>query len=930
MINQRELLEWFEDVAGGRAPATAIRLLTDDLAARRETLRGMYARIVGHPRFGGGWPPSLPAGVLAPQATEVYAGPPPEALWFAVVGSPHPYVEMGQLLNQLEQLRRFVHLDAWVNQAAAGEFRAVLSHASAQSPGDAASLAFGFLDPHVSDRVAGIASATRALDEVATRTRLARDGGALGLDGPRSRARALVSAGWLQRLATVRPIVLVVDDAHRAGPFTTELVHTLLASPARVLVVLAGEAGSPSGDDRPPRLGGSLGGIEATSVATLSLADNASGRLGAALATVDDDGLFLAQHARLWAIDLRLGDHRPLLAELMTAGWIRPVVSDVWTFATTARHRAARDQQIELLPDITTARQVGICEQVAATTTEDDEITHVVAYDAWASQADDAADARWQYARILATRGQLAPAERLGRPAATTAVRRATVDLWRAAGWPDPYRAGAGAGAGAAEASRIAGPVAAPTSLDDATASVLAIEAASPSMHPEHISDHLTALIDQPGVDITVRLAATRLLLSVGDVGGAARVLGADAPQWLSAAALTQLDQLTVWRDTPGLVSRSVEVMANLHAIATLRQAMPDSLALAHLLVARLELLERYERLETADDAMAIAEEAVRIFATTRQSPPTDWWTARRSAAWTRLRRGDANAAVTEMETLLADQRATLAEDDPVLIDTRVWYGRCLLAAGRAVDAHAVLHEVRRARERTHLDEHPELLAARQWHAASKVGAGDPAAAIIELEDVARLRADAVSVDDEDHLAGQHLLGSALAASGRWGDALGVLDHVLARRSRLDLPDAPRVLAARFSRAMCLTFLQRSTEAISELDQVIALADGTSDPDGIGVNGRNARGVSRLMAGEWAASLLDLDDVVNHHAGRTVPDDEVLLCARQQRAECLRWLGRDAEAALELDRALQATAAWPIDHPLVRTFSEQRAALTVS
>ena len=120
MINQRELLEWFEDVAIGRAPATAVRLLTDDLVARRETLRGMYARIVGHPRFGGAWPPSLPAGAIAPQVTDVYAGPPPESLWFAVVGSPHPYIEMGQLVNQLEQLRRFVHLDSWVNRAAAG------------------------------------------------------------------------------------------------------------------------------------------------------------------------------------------------------------------------------------------------------------------------------------------------------------------------------------------------------------------------------------------------------------------------------------------------------------------------------------------------------------------------------------------------------------------------------------------------------------------------------------------------------------------------------------------------------------------------------------------------------------------------------------------------------------------------------------------
>ena len=924
MINQRELLEWFEDVAIGRAPATAVRLLTDDLVARRETLRGMYARIVGHPRFGGAWPPSLPAGAIAPQVTDVYAGPPPESLWFAVVGSPHPYIEMGQLVNQLEQLRRFVHLDSWVNRAAAGEFRAVLSHASAQSPGDVAALAFGFLDPHVSDRVAGIASATRALDEVATRARLARDGGALGVDGPRSRARALVCAGWLQRLATARPVVVVVDDAHRAGPFVTELVHTLLASPARVLVVLAGDAGNPDRGGRPARLAGSLGGVEATSVATLSLADDGGGRLAAALATVDDDGLFLEQHARLWATDLHLGDHRPLLVELMTAGWIRPVVSDVWTFATTARHRAAKDQQVELAPDLTAARQVRICERAAATTTEDDEITHVVAYDAWASQADGAADARWQFARILATRGQLAPADRLGRPAATTAVRRATVDLWRADGWPEPHQGGTGTGA----AGRTAVPTGA-SAPDDATATVMALEAAAPSMHPEHVSDHLTALLDQPAVDITVRLAATRLLLSVGDVGGAARVIGADAPQWLSAAALTQLDQLTVWRDTPGLVARSVEVMVNLHAIATLRQAVPDSLALAHLLVARLDLLERYGRLETADDAMAIADEAVRIFATTRQSPPTDWWTARRSEAWTRLRRGHADAAVVAMETLLADQRATLAEDDPVLVDTRVWYGRCLLAAGRAVDAHAVLHDVRRARERTHVDEHPELLAARQWHAASKVGAGDPAAAIVELQDVARLRAGAVSIDDEDHLAAQHLLGSALAASGRWDEALGVLDHVLARRSRLDLPDAPRVLAARFSRATCLTFLQRSTDAVTELDEVIALADSTSDPGGIAVNARNARGVSRLMAGEWAASLLDLDDVVNHHAGRTVPDDEVLLCARQQRAECLRWLGRHVEAALELDRALQATAAWPSNHPLVRTFHEQRATLSV-
>src|SRR5262249_29034690 len=96
--------------------------------------------------------------------------------------------------------------------------------------------------------------------------------------------------------------------------------------------------------------------------------------------------------------------------------------------------------------------------------------------------------------------------------------------------------------------------------------------------------------------DAGLRCAIGRLALHAGDFDLFDEAVDAPLRRLLTHDAVAHLDGLAAWRDRPGIVARSVDVMENLQLIDTLRHALPRSVLEARALFARLELLDRVDR----------------------------------------------------------------------------------------------------------------------------------------------------------------------------------------------------------------------------------------------------------------------------------------------------------------------------------------------
>ena len=204
---------------------------------------------------------------------------------------------------------------------------------------------------------------------------------------------------------------------------------------------------------------------------------------------------------------------------------------------------------------------------------------------------------------------------------------------------------------------------------------------------------------------------------------------------------------------------------------------------------------------------------------------------------------------------------------------------------------------------------------------------GDPVNAANELRELIEAIASGPA-DAELLVASRQALGSALARSGEFDEALRVLDEVIQVRLTLDMPDAPRVLRARYSRASCLTFLHRHEEAIEELTEVIADASNSPTTGDTTRRAMNDRALCLLMTGQIPAALADLDVVVALAAAVGPPYDPSLLRARHQRAICLEIVGRSEDAMSELDLIIAGAGPWSTD-PVVDASIERRRALSL-
>ena len=701
--------------------AQTVSIVDVDPVVRWDVLHGFHQGLVGHPRYGADGPLRLPTGSLTAPTTTPPSPGDRRMVWLGLRASPEPIAEAVQLAEQLDALGEQTGADAWSALTGFGEFRPAVEWRGFHGAGDSAAQAFAFLGGAGGRSATDVAAAVRVLHTQLTGVPLLPDGGALGLDGPGLRARALMAAAWVRRVADELPVALAIDGAHAVGPFLVELVRQLHETSAAVLIVLAGAAdhSAPSASDS---LAGPFSALRPTAVPARVLPRGDAGAVGALLARASADLLFLRADVDVCRHALGTSSSvDEVLDELASSGWTCRVSNGVFSFTSAHAHQRAREQAAgRILPATIEAAQRALMSQIGRATGESS-LAHLLATPSTGS---------WERARALAQWGELE------RAVAAAAVPSAGVHASARAAWSS-----LAAGRTPSEAPPLEVlPADAP---DGATSAVLAGLVLAARRAPDAGTllrdglDRLGPPREDPHDEAhNVRVAAARGLLVVGDLDGADRAV-AGLRNWLPEAAAGQLDQFGEWRALPGVCARSIATIENLHAISVLRAWVPGSPALGHLLLARLELLEQIGRLGTADDAAFVAAEAIDTFRC-GSANRDELWRARRWSAWVALRRGDSGAATTDLRELLDETIDVVGADDPRSLTTSEWLARGELEAGLIDDALQRLDAVVAARTRISAPAGPDLLSAQHWFGVSLARANRHDEAVAWLSEVVR------------------------------------------------------------------------------------------------------------------------------------------------------------------------------------------------
>jgi tetratricopeptide (TPR) repeat protein len=912
-----ELLEWLEDVSARQAGSCVVTLISEDTRERIVILDEFYAVLSAHSQFGPAWSPSLTAGSLVPRIQASGYLPAAHFTWLAVRASDEPEAEAMQLLEQLEGLGQLPNTPDWVQASRAGVFRAALGPTMVENAGDAADRAFCALGNPITSIATNVAVATRELHGFVSRQPLLADGGALGTDGPGSDARALMAAGWLQRLAQDEPVVFVIDEAHKAGPFLLALIDLISSLDARILVVLSGEpslseAGIGRHDDaaRFVRIGGTVQTLDGVPVETDSLPTGRPGTVLALLATVSTSGLCTLEQVRRAAGVAKAAETGPLLDELLVSGWLRQIASDVFAFSNDRHQLAAQHHAKRSFTDgQLTAALARICAPRSGFD-DDGELSTLIECRTAAERSIEV-DARWEFARLLARYGSPARAAALVASSVETPLERALVAVWSHDDSLELFASSEDGATLVTEAALIA------SRYPSEAKACLARAMRSSTM--SDVNDSTSR----------IRLAAARVFLAMGDLAGIDVALGDRVVELLSEDVGTRLASLAHWRSVPGLVTGSVDALARLTTIETLRMTVPGSAALALALLQRVELLERLGRLDTAEDALATAWEAAHILSTSKQPRPETAWRAVQWLGWTNHRRGDTSTALALLDQLFAEQLASVPEQHPAVLATRQWRARCLLGSGDVLAAHQELDHVLNERAKALPDDHPDLVDTHHWHAATLAREGNHAAAAVEFAEVVAHRERSLAADDEALLASRHPFGSALANTGRYDEALQQFDEVMSQRACADVEDAPRLVAVRHSRAVCLLFMGRHAEAHRELDVVVGyrrVALSAADPDLL--QAQADRATALVALGRFGEAMAEFDDVVGGWERLHPSDHPYVLHGRHHRVICYVNLGRHADALAEIDEILRVTeGSRPANDPQLEELRTVRAQL---
>jgi tetratricopeptide (TPR) repeat protein len=349
---------------------------------------------------------------------------------------------------------------------------------------------------------------------------------------------------------------------------------------------------------------------------------------------------------------------------------------------------------------------------------------------------------------------------------------------------------------------------------------------------------------------------------------------------------------------------------------------IPNSAALGHVQMVRLDLLDRLNRLPIADDAKTLAESAVTIFRSRVEDIPYDLWNAERWAAVVEMHIGNHTTAVRMLRELHGRQRVVLDTADASLRATTLALGRSVLAAGEPGEAVRLLDELVAGQNADDAD----VIEARHWRAVCWIALGREADAALEMQEVVHRRSQLLAADDDLLLASRQALGSALARSGQLERAMTEFDLVVREREQIDVLDAFALLDARASRAGCLTFLGRTDEAIAELDDVIDRVSARRGSETILAKALSSRALCLFAAGRWLDAIDDLDVLIDSLAAGPA-DAVVLLYARHQRAVCSQHLGYAHAALRDLNEIAKQSEGWPPNNPFVDAVVLQRSQL---
>ena len=774
-----ELLEWFEDVAD--SGVCHVVSVAEEDTTRLGVLHAFYKGLVEHPLYGGGWPPNLPAGRLAPQPADAPALEAPRMLWLGIRGSAEPISAAGQLVDQLEhidQLGQRFSPEARSGQTSFDEFRGALEWRDVVGAGDALQQAFALLGGSSGNRLGDVAAVARVLHTAVTGVPLLADGGALGLDGAGLRTRALLASAWLQRLARELPVALVIEGADDAGPFLVELVDQLQGASTRVVIVLAGPSKTQTdrgNNDALPALSEAPGLDPWARAVALAQWGELERAITAAPVSTPWQRFVRAAWSSLAGGQ---ADDLPAPLAVSAAGEFDAAKSRIVAGLLLAPHDSTR--AAVLLRD-------GV-EGLGPPSDDPHDDTHRV--------------------RIAAARGLLMVGDLDGVDEAVAGLLR----LLPATAMKQLELLG--------EWRALPGVVA---------RSVAAIE----NMHAIAI---LRALVPRSAALGHLLLARLELLERLGRLGTAADAAStaAEAVEAFEGAGPANRDELwrarrwTAWvavrRGDPVAAGADLHELLNEQTEALGAQdprTLSTSEWLARCLLEAGQVADALRRLE-----VLIAYRLLHGAPGDRDVVSAQHWLG------VSLAKSDRHVeAAVPLTDVVAARARMLPADDEGLLASRQALGSALTNTSRFEEALVQLDEVVARRLLLDVPDAPRVVAARHSHASSLMIAGRHAEALGELDELVAIRTEQLEPDDPLLLHVRHDRAVCLLFAGRWQEALLDLDEVVARREQALGAGHVFVLIARHQRATCLRALGRPEDALAELNAVLARANSWSGDD---------------------------------------------------------------------------------------------------
>ena len=285
-------------------------------------------------------------------------------------------------------------------------------------------------------------------------------------------------------------------------------------------------------------------------------------------------------------------------------------------------------------------------------------------------------------------------------------------------------------------------------------------------------------------------------------------------------------------------------------------------------------------------------------------------------AVW-RGEAGRVDEAIDDFERLLADVRRVQGDDYPGTLTIRHNLARLFSEAGRVDEAIAELAQLLEDRRRVRGEDHPDTLAT--WHnltnQRARVGRVDEA--INEFE---RLLTAIRRVHGDDHpstFATRHNLAHLFSRAGRIDEGIAELEQLLEDRCRVQGEDHPDVFAARNGLASLRAEAGRADEAIAEFEQLLADASrvlGDDHPSTLTVRGNLVHW--RRHAGRTDEAIAEYEQLLEDRRRVQGDDHPDVLITRHNLAIAQADVGRVDEAIAEFEQLLaDASRVLGDDHP---------------